>query len=261
MEEINFRVAGRMHGGRLWLGSTHEPHHEASQGNSPPSIPSRLETVLNKVPREPKGFGSEASRFEASRGPDGPGPGELELKRRIRYVGVTKRRPFGHDMLTSDSWSKKGTGSFASKSTRFSRWQRAGGVVPGPGAYDTPDSASRSIPSSYVGTLSGGGRVDRVPESKPGPGHYEPRYPYFTGVHTAVLSMSNPRGSATLQKSLPGPGTYDPKIPCRLEKNCPSKVAAPSVRPSTSPCRSILGLSKLANSDSVRSRASAGIGR
>ncbi|KAF4683384.1 hypothetical protein FOZ60_009223 [Perkinsus olseni] len=145
MEEVNFRVAGRLHGGRLCLGSVHDPY-DSDTGKGPrSSIPARLQTVLSRGLREPIGFGRESSRFEPPRVADGPGPGA--------YIDAVKRRPFGHDRLTSDSWSKRGTGSFASKSTRFQRWPYPA-VVPGPGTYRVSVSADQAVHSGSTATLS-----------------------------------------------------------------------------------------------------------
>ncbi|KAF4653164.1 hypothetical protein FOZ61_009157 [Perkinsus olseni] len=143
MEEVNFRVAGRLHGGRLCLGSVHDPY-DSDTGKGPrSSIPARLQTVLSRGLREPIGFGRESSRFESPRVADGPGPGA--------YIGAVKRRPFGHERLTSDSWSKRGTGSFASKSTRFQRRPYPAVV---PEHHERPASAGYRASSTTLGDLS-----------------------------------------------------------------------------------------------------------
>ncbi|KAF4682870.1 hypothetical protein FOZ60_010029 [Perkinsus olseni] len=242
MEEVNFRVAGRLHGGRLCLGSVHDPY-DSDTGKGPrSSIPARLQTVLCRGLREPIGFGRESSRFEPPRVADGPGPGA--------YIDAVKRRPFGHDRLTSDSWSKRGTGSFASKSTRFQRWPYPA-VVPGPGTYRVSVSADQAVNSGSTATLSCCGRSDLKPEPKPGPGQYDPLYPNLPRIRTALLSMSDSRLPRLQQHSAPGPGAYDPAIIGSAAAEPIMVKLLPPTGSSSNQSKYQLGLTRMANSDSI----------
>lgn len=86
------------------------------------SIPSKYQTIVTDN-SDRKGFSSQAKRFQAeSHFTDAPGPGS--------YIGHIKVDN------NSTSFSKKGTGGFASKSKRQTKYLMSN--APGPGIYALP---------------------------------------------------------------------------------------------------------------------------
>ncbi|CAB3979660.1 Hypothetical predicted protein [Paramuricea clavata] len=109
---------GRFVGGNS-LGNLHRGHGTVAASSS---IPSKYQTIVVDN-SERKGFLSRAKRFqELVAVNENPGPGT--------YKGYEQSN---HEI--SPSYSKRGTGTFASKMTRFNKEQRAF-AQPGPGEYE-----------------------------------------------------------------------------------------------------------------------------
>ncbi|KAF4683300.1 hypothetical protein FOZ62_001811 [Perkinsus olseni] len=322
MEEVNFRVAGRLHGGRLCLGSVHDPY-DSDTGKGPrSSIPARLQTVLSRGLREPIGFGRESSRFELPRVADGPGPGAcvsfcgprregvvvgilMPLREdlsgtigSLRIAGLREEqvpsRPSlqgfkdGHTQLSyqvrlirifylgtlletpmrlGDHARPAFAGYRASSTTlagpsqkRFQCRARTDWsgftthlqhLISGPGTYRVSVSADQAASSGSTATLSCCGRSDLKLEPKPGPGQYDPLYPNLPRIRTALLSMSDSRLPKLEPQSAPGPGAYDPAIVGRVAAEPTMVKLVPSTGSSSSQSKYELGLTRMANSDSV----------
>lgn len=102
------------------IGKLHKGHNVAAASAS---IPSKYQTVVIDN-SERKGFNSRSKRFHYDGDAnDHPGPGS--------YVG------HGRSEKISSSYSKKGTGGFASKDRRIVKHQST--CSPGPGAYGLPN--------------------------------------------------------------------------------------------------------------------------
>ncbi|KAK3709419.1 hypothetical protein QZH41_019543 [Actinostola sp. cb2023] len=105
-------------GGGINAGRLHRGHGKTAASAS---IPSKYQTIVTDN-SEKKGFLSRSKRFYSGIGGYNPGPGQ-----------------YGHMSKTeteSTSYSKKGTGGFASKCKRFPRKQIQGESGPGPGEYE-----------------------------------------------------------------------------------------------------------------------------
>ncbi|XP_052774766.1 O(6)-methylguanine-induced apoptosis 2-like isoform X1 [Mya arenaria] len=127
------------------------------------SIPSRYQTIVTDN-ADRKGFGQQAKRFQPeSHFTDAPGPGN--------YVGhVTVDN-------TSVSFSKKGSGGFASKTKRQTRYLMSN--APGPGIYALPSLLSTQKDFNKAGSTSNFHRPIAVPldndprQIRPAPNAYD----------------------------------------------------------------------------------------
>ncbi|ESO94482.1 hypothetical protein LOTGIDRAFT_118149 [Lottia gigantea] len=101
------------------------------------SIPTKYQTIVTDN-SDKKGFTCKAKRFQSTTLSENPGP--------CNYIG--------HDNFDkeSNSFSKKGTGSFASKSKRQIRYEMSNG--PGPGIYGLPDMLSSRQDFNRSGSTS-----------------------------------------------------------------------------------------------------------
>jgi len=197
---LNFRSQGRKALGKITTG---HPVHNGGSFDVPtqPSIPSKMETILFKEEREVLGFGSHALRFEDSRC-DNPGPGAYQTT-----SNFAKK-------LDAESWGKKGTGGFASKSKRFRRTGPVG-PVPGPGAYDSglPKKTNKdpTVPSAPFMLPC---KKDKKKMMTPGPGTYSvPSSALDESHNVCAASFKKPSIPEEVLKkayadNTPGPGSY-----------------------------------------------------
>jgi len=231
-EQINYRTAGRKHGGKIAAGTTPAQHHGghnlnngrnrgAPAGSSSsqhpqqaqqPSIPSKLETVLFRGERERKAFGSRSLRFEAAREESCAGPGAYAIASDFGKIPV--------------SWGKKGTSGFASISKRFVV-RGGGGSAPGPGAYSVtggpsgdgvglnPNAVSQPsaafVPKKCENPLRGANGGD----SSLGPAAYDVRGDLVeknaaSAIGSSCFTNNAERsfGKVGREAEGPGPGTY-----------------------------------------------------
>jgi len=181
-----------------------------------PTIPSRFEVTLYEGSREKLGFGTHALRWEQSN-PSGdiPGPGNY---------GQSKS--FHKENDEKPSWGIRGTGGFASRSTRFGARSlptlpKPGRGCPGPGAYD-PTAGIKAVTSQKDFNQAQRTAVFAPPADRekalipavpvPGPGHYgAPKLPAaasMTGAACAAFSSASERGVQLPPEDMPGPGEY-----------------------------------------------------
>jgi len=157
-EKPNYRQAGINPGGKLVKGFINEPFNKTQTS----SIPYKFETILYKN-QNPKGFGNVSTRFHKY-DDIRPGPGAYDLN-----------SSFCSDK--SASFSKKGTGGFASSSKRL-------------------------ISRPYINT-------------GPGPGEYDANPKPFQVIHVKPPNIGFSRALSTSssfiddKNDVPGPGTYD----------------------------------------------------
>ncbi|KAH3698604.1 O(6)-methylguanine-induced apoptosis 2-like [Dreissena polymorpha] len=169
------------------------------------SIPSRYQTIVTDN-ADRKGFGQQAKRFHSENYfTDAPGPGS--------YVGhVTVDN-------TSVSLSKKGTGGFASKSKRQSRYLMSN--APGPGIYNLPGLLTTQKDFNKSGTTGNFHKPIAVPlendprHQKPAPNAYDVQKSKYgksnnVSADSAFKSQSK-REMINIKEALkkPGPGQYD----------------------------------------------------
>lgn len=184
-----------------------------------PSIPSRFEVTLFKGDREHKGFGSNVLRFDSVQQEAAPGPGSYG-----------KPKSVIEDRLESTSWGIRGTGGFASRSTRFGArslptMPKPGRGVPGPGKYE-PDTALKSMKEATdfnqakrTAVFADADSKSRVPlaGAAPGPGQYscETRADVkeASAAQAAFKSASNRGVDTTGTADMPGPGEYADGVP------------------------------------------------
>jgi len=120
VEQRNFK---RYHAGGSTPGHIHKGHSVVAANAS---IPTKYQTIVTDN-SDHKGFLRKAKRFKGDAySTEAPPPGQ--------YIGISKVD------TVSPSFSKKGTGSFASKSKRQSRFFTA--MAPGPGTYALPELLS-----------------------------------------------------------------------------------------------------------------------
>lgn len=187
---------------------------ELPRSNTMPTIPSRFEVTLIKGDREHKGFGAKALRFDSGPPEEVPGPGSYGL-----------HKAFHQESGERVSWGIRGTGGFASRSTRFGarsmpQMPPAGRGCPGPGAYD-PTSALRFVkePQDFnqakrTAIFADAEAKSRVPASAsvPGPGHYTCKTQAdakATSAAQAAFKSASGRGvDVGKAAEFPGPGEY-----------------------------------------------------
>lgn len=117
------------------VGKLHRGHNVAA---ATASIPSKFQTIVIDN-SEKKGFSSRSQRFgHHATSNENPGPGH--------YIG--------HYTIESQStsFSKRGTGGFASKDRRMQKQQY--GYSPGPGVYDLPSQLVSQRDHNKAGTTS-----------------------------------------------------------------------------------------------------------
>lgn len=127
-----------------------------------PSIPSRWETTLHRLPQENRGFGIQSTRIKLSWN-DRPGPGTYHDSAKVPML------------LEGPSLSKKGYGNcFVSKTPIGWDATYVDNMVPGPGSYESKGMQNgdfRKPMSSFA--PSGKGRVPFPdPNKNPGPLDY-----------------------------------------------------------------------------------------
>ncbi|CAH1775559.1 unnamed protein product [Owenia fusiformis] len=136
-------------------GRLHKGHSIAAASAS---IPSKYQTVvLDNSDR--KGFGARAKRFNYEAG-DNPGPGNY-----LNHTGMDK---------VSSSYSKKGTGGFASKARRAPKHESTCG--PGAAAYGLPSLLTTKKDYNKMTSTSSFHKPIAVQKEKPGvpaPNNYE----------------------------------------------------------------------------------------
>ncbi|KAL4235726.1 O(6)-methylguanine-induced apoptosis 2 [Mactra antiquata] len=169
------------------------------------SIPSKYQTIVTDN-ADRKGFNAQAKRFQAeSFFTDAPGPGS--------YVG--------HVTLDSDkvSYSKKGTGSFASKSKRQTRYLMSN--APGPGIYGLPSLLSTRKDFNKSGTTGNFHKPIAVVNEqdakhvKPAPNAYDvlnSKYGKANNVSADAAFKSQSKReviNVNEAKKKPAPGQYD----------------------------------------------------
>lgn len=223
--KINYRAVGRGSGGvfkkriPVYIKGVDRP--------SPPTMPTKYETILLDENREKKGFDSYTPRFTEARSNEVPGPGAYAEE---TEVGVD----FPDGPMSSRPATPRGKGVFASRTPRIPLGAGgigAGGngfVAPGPGTYelDNAESTSAPTPASADFALPGAGNpanYDRRPS--PGPGA-------FLGPWGAVppLGWSAPAHSFTCAKrpgfksagDTPGPGEYSNLMQDKVHASSPS---------------------------------------
>lgn len=199
---INFRSHGRSQCGTIQKGSptavrgAQATHSEVPFQSTPVSIPSKMETVLYKEDRENMGFGSHALRFEDSRD-ENPGPGTYQLKKEFGKIA------------DSDSFGKRGTGGFASKSRRFRPLNAGGAPIPGPGAYTEvlKPRPKKDFSNQSPVFVSPKLIPQREKGAVPGPGAYTvPETTNTTITHS--FTKSNKLNQGHTFSDEPGPATY-----------------------------------------------------
>eukprot|EP00471_Norrisiella_sphaerica_P002090 CAMPEP_0184486546 /NCGR_PEP_ID=MMETSP0113_2-20130426/8033_1 /TAXON_ID=91329 /ORGANISM="Norrisiella sphaerica, Strain BC52" /LENGTH=394 /DNA_ID=CAMNT_0026868473 /DNA_START=181 /DNA_END=1365 /DNA_ORIENTATION=- len=173
MQAANERRIGTKSGGRRYIGRVNRNHLGAA------SIPSKYETILLNDNKKAKGFISGSVRFKATQEVDTPGPGS--------YNTLGQR--------SSESFSKKGFGNFASSSNRFQGSRPT--YYPGPGENELSDRFGGGSLKDYRSAFDS--RVPRIPRKREehdvGPGeYYKPASPtrYYTYKPTNALQASAP---------------------------------------------------------------------
>lgn len=205
MTKINFRSHGRSIKGIIHRGAPtavrtgqFTKSDLVTQSNAV-SIPSKLETVLYKEDREYMGFGSHALRFDETRD-ENPGPGAYQYPKEFGKI------------MDSDSFGKRGTGGFASKSRRFRPQGVAGVPIPGPGAYEQVKPQPKTLFSNQSPVfVSPNIFPKRDKGSVPGPGAYtHAEMTTNTSNNVCASSFKKVRRSKKERSALeePGPTTY-----------------------------------------------------
>lgn len=207
-EKINYRSCGRGDGGVLKAFRSRRIRARSSTP-TPSTIPAKFETVLYKGNREPKGFGSIATRFPARDPGEGvPGPGTHEDCNAESTESAAGSR------------SKRGSSAFASRSARV---PKASFRAPGPGTYATqaPSSPSGSQAENPSSAFVIPGTVNPAKfnaHPSPGPGHYKPvtDHPKINGPGGTVANVAwhrpaNGHSILSPKHELPGPGHYEDK--------------------------------------------------
>ncbi|EDO35197.1 predicted protein [Nematostella vectensis] len=204
-------VGGSVNGGRL-----HRGHGKVAASAS---IPSKYQTIVSDN-SEKKGFLSRSRRFADGGLGANPGPGRYEQPRPIE--------------MERTSFSKKGTGGFASKSKRFPRKAIRGESGPGPGEYD------QKLPQEHYYNRSGATSNFHLPiavarkedkiNSFPAPNHYNVgnitgRVAHDNNVAACAAFRSKSKRNWILSQAGPSPCHYT--INDQLIKDAPKGVTAP----------------------------------
>eukprot|EP00397_Hematodinium_sp_SG-2012_P043003 GEMP01047691.1.p1 GENE.GEMP01047691.1~~GEMP01047691.1.p1 ORF type:complete len:356 (+),score=70.37 GEMP01047691.1:60-1127(+) len=205
-EAINFRSKGRHTAGVVQKGTP-----SVQQGVTVASIPSKLETVLYHDERENMGFGSHSLRFEEDRD-ERPGPGSYATTKHFSQTAE------------SDSFGRRGSGGFASRTLRFRRGVCARMLVPGPGAYDAEKLERKHFgkrrqtrvfekPNNGPPKLFG-----RPPRCSPGPGTYTTK-DESASTNVCASSFKSKFGQQTgVWEAPPGPGPTTYFVDQQLQK-------------------------------------------
>eukprot|EP00448_Togula_jolla_P024789 CAMPEP_0170571116 /NCGR_PEP_ID=MMETSP0224-20130122/1486_1 /TAXON_ID=285029 /ORGANISM="Togula jolla, Strain CCCM 725" /LENGTH=358 /DNA_ID=CAMNT_0010893467 /DNA_START=24 /DNA_END=1097 /DNA_ORIENTATION=+ len=205
-EKINYRAMGRGTGGVLAFRRRCRIRWD-DDDPTPPSIPTKFETVLHKNNREKKGFGQNATRFAvAARTEDRPGPSDYSSA-------------WGSQRPASGYSSRRGCGSFASRAPRRLH-SKAQAALPGPGAYEaarpaTPKSAREALSAAFK--LPGSVNPAKFyPQPSPGPADYTQKHSSGAwsarGPPSQVTARIAPAPDVEwLKEVTPGPGEYDCK--------------------------------------------------
>lgn len=226
------------------------------KARSVPSIPSKFEVTLFEGHRESLGFGSHAMRFNGGPAEQAPGPAAYGLA-----------KSFHEECNDRTSWGIRGTGGFASRSTRFGPrclMMRPGLGCPGPGAYrpepvvsllrDQSDFCRASRSAVFAQPT-----VEKADPSAlvPGPGAYDTVSALDTKqgfpVQAAFRSSSTRLGGGIKQDDIPGPGEYYDAQPwvgplsgaCSASFKVPSRKhfarIHPDLPPASERAREVLG--------------------
>lgn len=169
------------------------------------SIPSKYQTIVTDN-SDRKGFSSQAKRFQQeSYLTEAPGPGS--------YVGHVK---VDNDSV---SFSKKGTGGFASKSKRQTRYLMSN--APGPGIYALPSLLNTQKDFNKSGTTANFHRPIAVPlendprHVKPAPNTYNVQNSKYGRANNvaadAAFKSQSKREVINIKEAAkkPAPGQYD----------------------------------------------------
>eukprot|EP00760_Papus_ankaliazontas_P014836 PhM_4_TR16156/c0_g1_i2/m.77115 len=195
------RTAGCTKAGRLRVGGIIRTVAAGGPGTaSKASIPSRFETILNTGPRERDGFGNRTSRFGDTDN-ELPGPGSYRKPRSLvnKNPGV----------------SKKGMGSFASK-TRIRDEELPPVVnIPGPGGYDLAKNPHALTSVHKHESVTFCNRQTKPVKSNrinvPGPGAYgsAPGMKAHDPDRISAVFREKEVQSLLYDPPKPGPGDYD----------------------------------------------------
>ncbi|KAK2948370.1 hypothetical protein BLNAU_16716 [Blattamonas nauphoetae] len=205
----NLRSTGLQHHGNIRKGPT-------STLGSPDVRSTTISGRISPTSKEKYGFSRNSPRFTSNRSTNAPDPGAYFTP--SNYV------------LESSSYSKKGTGSFASSTRRFDK-PKSSNV--GPGSYDSPILTSgKAVTSSFATPIA----TYRSKSVSPGPGAYTPSiltdYPANkpTSLASGFLSLSTRTTSALEPQNpwVPGPGNYDLNSPITPRSSGSSQQPQPS---------------------------------
>jgi len=210
-QNANERTCGR------WSASAQAPPRilskEHLQHKSAPTIPSRYEVILFKGDREHLGFGSKSLKQPKQLPEWAPGPGEYG-----------QPKTFHEQCGDKSGWGVRGTGGFASRSTRFGARSlptlpRPGRGVPGPGAYNQDVALRVREPKDFNHARRTAVFASQVLEKGPldggpGPGQYEAAKKSSL-VKEACMAQAAFRSSSlrtigvpNFSQEFPGPGEY-----------------------------------------------------
>ncbi|XP_031563279.1 O(6)-methylguanine-induced apoptosis 2-like [Actinia tenebrosa] len=204
-------------GGGLNTGRIHKGHGKTAASSS---IPSKYQTIVTDN-SEKKGFLSRSRRFNEDSLTYNPGPG--------RYDQLTKTES------EATSFSKRGTGCFASKTKRFARRRIQGESGPGPGTYAISgfreNNFNRSGATSVFHLPIAVKRNEDKKNSLPAPNHYKIGQQTGRVTHDNNVSASAAFKSGSTRsvnpKSTSGPSPFSYKINEKLVSDAPKTVTAP----------------------------------
>jgi len=207
----NERTCGR------WSASAQAPPRilskENQQHRSAPTIPSRYEVILFKGDREFLGFGSKSLKQPKQLPEWAPGPGEYG-----------QPKTFHEKCGEKTSWGVRGTGGFASRSSRFGARSlptlpQPGRGVPGPGTYNQDVALRVREPKDFNQAkrtaVFASQVLEKMPsDGGPGPGQYE-AMTKSSLVKEACMAQAAFRsaslrtiGVPNASEDFPGPGEY-----------------------------------------------------
>lgn len=214
VQKPNLRTCGR------WSPENRAPTRvlskEHKEAKSVPTIPSRFEVTLHKGDRECLGFGSKALKWNKGVGGEAvPGPGNYGKPKAFHEVSESLKE-----------CGIRGTGGFASRSTRFGARSLPtlppGHGCPGPGAYKPdlkpirdPKDFNKAKVSSCFAPNNNHSSIGSD-EAMPGPGHYASMVradaKEASAAQAAFKSASRRDDGPLDSANMPGPGQYHEEI-------------------------------------------------